>query len=115
MREDVLHQVRADRISDEGANAKNHDVEQTLGGGTHVFGKIFIHENVNRGEEKGVTNAVQSLDQHYESGMIGEESIDRKTSGVPQDAADHRGPPSEPFQSRPQNKHGEDFGDLADA
>jgi len=61
--ENRLQEVRTDRIGGERADAQNHHVEQPLGAGAGVLREMFIHEDIDRGEEKRVADAVQYLDE----------------------------------------------------
>src|SRR5206468_12285113 len=97
------------------SETENQEIEQALGRGADVFGKEFIHEDVNRGEEKGVTNAVQHLDQNDEDLGVGEEGEHGETHGVAEDAEDHGHFPAEFFQEDTQHRHGQDFENLAEA
>ena len=59
-----LRQKGTERIGRHHAQSQDHDVEQALRAGAGVLGKIFIHENIDRGEKERVTNAVQNEDQN---------------------------------------------------
>ena len=60
---------RANGVGGNDAKAQNHHVEQPLRAGSRVLGKILIDENINCGEEKGVTDAVQRKNQNNKPGL----------------------------------------------
>ena len=62
MLEGLLHQERADGVRHQRPGTEHHHVEQALGAGARILGEVFIHKDVNRGEEEGVTDAVNQDD-----------------------------------------------------
>ena len=99
--EDFLDQPRTNRIGHKSAYTQDHHVEQSLRTGANVLGKILVDEDVNRGEEEGVADAVQYLYEHDERRVLWEERVDRKARSVSQYADNHRGAPTESLEVLP--------------
>src|SRR5207244_6782493 len=96
------------------ADDEDHKVKQALSAGPRIFRKVYLHENVNGGEEECVADPMQYLNEYDEFLILREESVHSETCRVTQDSEDHRRTPAEPLERRGENSHREDLGDLAD-
>lgn len=104
-----------DPLGGEVSEAKDKEIEQTLGAGADILGECRIDEDIERGEEEGITDAVQNLDNNDDGLVFRQEGKDREPQGVAENAKNHRGLPAQFGEEIPQNGHGSDFRNLPDA
>ena len=110
----MLREVGADEVARDRADAEDQGVEQALRARADVFGEELVDEDVHRGEEEGVADAVQDVDRDGQ-GRLGHEGEHGEPRRVAQDADNHGRPPAERLEDVAQERHRADLGDLADA
>ncbi len=113
--EDLLDQIRTDKISDEGTGTQNHHVEQPLSTRPDILREELIHKDVDRRKEEGVADAVNDVDGDDQRLDLRHESKDGEANSMAQNADHHGGPPPQSLECRSQNEHGQNFCHLADA